>query len=58
MSDAIGFVVALFVQINGVGGINKLGWSTVVIYLLLALGFAYVMITTHMHHDMPSMQSG
>ena len=41
VGDAIGFVVALLGQLGGVGGINQLGWSTVAIYLLLALGFAY-----------------
>ena len=38
-SDCIGFVVALIGQINNV--VNALGWSTVGIYLLLALGFGY-----------------
>jgi hypothetical protein len=37
--DAIGFVVILIGQLGGIA--NTLGWSTVVIYLLLALGFAY-----------------
>jgi len=35
----IGFVVALQGQLAGIS--NALGWSTVVIYLLLALGFGY-----------------
>lgn len=35
----IGFVVALQGQLAGIA--NALGWSTVVIYLLLALGFGY-----------------
>jgi len=39
VGDGIGFVVALINQINNV--VNVLGWSTVVIYLLLALGFGY-----------------
>lgn len=39
IGDVIGFVVALLGQLSGV--INPLGWSTVVIYLLLALGFGY-----------------
>jgi len=39
VSDSIGFVVALIGQINNV--VNALGWSTVVIYLLLAIGFGY-----------------
>ena len=41
VGDALGFVIALLGQMTGVGGVNQLGWSTVVIYLLLALGFAY-----------------
>ncbi len=41
VGDAVGFIVALLGQLSGVGGVNQLGWSTVVIYLLLALGFAY-----------------
>ena len=40
--DAVGFVFALLGQLRGVAGVNSLGWSTVVIYLLLALGFAYL----------------
>jgi hypothetical protein len=38
-SDAVGFVMALISQLAGVA--NALGWSTVALYLLLALGFAY-----------------
>jgi hypothetical protein len=38
-ADCIGFVVALIGQISNV--VNALGWSTVAIYLLLALGFGY-----------------
>ena len=38
-ADCIGFVVALIGQISNV--VNVLGWSTVSIYLLLALGFGY-----------------
>ena len=38
--DAIGFVVVLIGQLAGIT--NVLGWSTVGIYLLLALGFAYI----------------
>ena len=34
---AIGFVVALLGQLSGM--MNPLGWSTVAIYLLLALGY-------------------
>ena len=39
ISDSIGFIVALAGQLSGV--FNDLGWSTVIIYLLLALGFGY-----------------
>ena len=39
VSDAIGFVVALIAQLRNV--VNAVGWSTVAIYLLLALGFGY-----------------
>ncbi len=41
VADAVGFVLALLGQLTQVGGVNQLGWSTVVIYLLLALSFAY-----------------
>ena len=39
VSNGIGFVVTLIGQINNV--VNVLGWSTVAIYFLLALGFGY-----------------
>jgi len=39
VGDCIGCVVALIGQFRGV--MNALGWSTVVIYLLLAIGFGY-----------------
>jgi len=39
VADCIGFIIALIGQINNV--VNTLGWLTVVIYLLLALGFGY-----------------
>lgn len=38
--DVVGFVVILLGQLAGIA--NGLGWSNVAIYLLLALGFAYV----------------
>ena len=38
-ADCIGFVVALIGQLSNV--VNALGWSTVAVYLLLALGFGY-----------------
>jgi uncharacterized membrane protein len=39
-TDAIGFVVILLGQLAGIA--NALGWSSVAIYLLLALAFAYI----------------
>ncbi len=39
VGDVIGFIASLLAQLAGVA--NALGWSTVIIYLLLALGFAY-----------------
>jgi hypothetical protein len=38
-ADCVGFIVALIGQVSNV--VNTLGWSTVAIYLLLALGFGY-----------------
>jgi hypothetical protein len=38
--DIVGFVVILLGQLAGIA--NAVGWSSVAIYLLLALGFAYV----------------
>jgi hypothetical protein len=46
VADVIGFVIALIGQIQGIGGVNALGWSTVVIYLLLALAFLYLSRST------------
>ncbi len=39
ISDVVGFIVALQGQLSG--AVNALGWSTVAIYLLLAMGFGY-----------------
>ena len=39
IGEAIGFIVVLLGQLSG--EVNALGWSTVAIYLLLALGFGY-----------------
>lgn len=39
IADSIGFVVSLLAQLAGVS--NALGWSTVAIWLLLALGLGY-----------------
>ena len=37
--DTLGFIISLLAQLDGVA--NQMGWSTVAIYLLLGLGFAY-----------------
>jgi ABC-type transport system involved in multi-copper enzyme maturation permease subunit len=42
VGDAIGFIFSLLGQLSGSTGANALGWSTVLIYLLLTLGFAYL----------------
>lgn len=39
VSDSAGFIAVLLGQLSGV--VNTLGWTTVVIYLLLALGYGY-----------------
>jgi len=39
ISNAVGFVLALLGQVAGV--VTTMGWSTVAIYLLLALAFGY-----------------
>jgi len=39
LGDIIGFVVALLGQLSGL--VNPLGWLTVALYFLLALGFGY-----------------
>jgi hypothetical protein len=39
VGDTIGFIVALLGQLSGLT--NALGWVTVALYLLLALGFGY-----------------
>jgi hypothetical protein len=41
-ADTVGFIFALLGQLGGVSGVNSLGWSTVVIYLILAAGFGYL----------------
>jgi hypothetical protein len=40
-TDAFGLIFSLIGQLGGVPGVNALGWSTVLIYLLLTAGFAY-----------------
>jgi hypothetical protein len=39
ISEALGLILALIGQLQGVWG--PLGWSTVVVYLIFALGYAY-----------------
>jgi len=39
IADLIGFIVSLIAQLNNV--VNALGWTTVIIYILLAIGFGY-----------------
>jgi len=39
IGDAIGFIIALIAQLGGI--MNSFGWISVLIYLLLALGFGY-----------------
>ncbi len=41
VANATGFLVTLFGQVGQAGGINALGWATVVLYLLLAIGHGY-----------------
>jgi hypothetical protein len=40
VGDAVGFVLILIGQLGGIA--NALGWVNVALYLLLALGFAYI----------------
>jgi hypothetical protein len=40
LADAIGFIVTLLAQLDET--VNALGWSHVVLYLLLTIGFGYV----------------
>jgi uncharacterized PurR-regulated membrane protein YhhQ (DUF165 family) len=40
VGEAVGFVVSLLAQLDGIA--NSLGWLTVDIYLVLTLGFGYV----------------
>lgn len=42
VSASLGFLVSLMGQLGGVPGVNALGWSTVLLYLLLALAFGYL----------------
>jgi hypothetical protein len=42
IGDIVGFVIAIMAQISGV--VNALGWLSVALYLVLALGFGYFLI--------------
>jgi hypothetical protein len=42
LTTALGTIFSLIGQLGGVPGVNALGWSTVLIYLLLGLGFGYL----------------
>lgn len=42
VTAVLGFLFSLFGQLGGVQGVNALGWSTVLIYLVLALWFGYL----------------
>lgn len=42
VGDLIGFVISLQGQLAG--SVNALGWVTVIIYLVLALGFGYFLL--------------
>jgi hypothetical protein len=43
IATAVGFIAALIGQLGGV--VNALGWTSVAIYLFLALGFGYFQFT-------------
>lgn len=43
VADSIAFIIALIGQLNNV--VNVFGWTTVLIYLLLALGFGFFYFT-------------
>lgn len=55
IGDAAGFVVALVGQLNDV--VNAMGWSTVAIYLLLALGFGYFQFAKRAPQEAPHAAS-
>ena len=42
VGDGLGFIFVLIAQLGGVPGINALGWSSVLIYVLMAAGFVYL----------------
>ena len=53
IGDAVGFIVALIGQLGEV--VNALGWSSVGLYLLLTLGFAYFQFVKQETQATPSM---
>ncbi len=53
IGNAAGFAVALIGQINNVVG--ALGWSTVAIYLLLAIGYGYFQFAKPAPEEAPSL---
>ena len=42
VGDVVGFIVSLLSQLSGIA--NALGWSTVALYLVFALGFGYFLM--------------
>ena len=52
VGNAVGFVLALIGQLGNV--VNSLGWSTVAIYLLLAVGFGYFQFAKPAPQETPS----
>jgi hypothetical protein len=52
IADGVGFVLALVGQLGNV--VNALGWLTVAIYLLLALGFGYFQFVKPTSSNTPS----
>jgi hypothetical protein len=42
VGNVIGFLISLLTQLSGI--VNVLGWSTVALYLIFALGFGYFLI--------------
>jgi hypothetical protein len=42
VTAALATIISLIGQLGGVAGVNALGWSTVLLYLLLALAFGYL----------------
>lgn len=55
IGETIGFIVALIGQLSG--AVNALGWSTVVIYFLLALGFGYFQFAKQGKTEVPPAES-